>query len=97
MNLKNLFNGALLMISTILPLIVSAENSPLRNAVECTPRGGLPNFIAKLEKGESVKIVYFGGSITEQSGWRVQSLAYFQKMYPMAKLSEVNAAIRTAR
>ncbi len=93
MNSKNLFNGAQLMISTILPSVVSADNSSLRNAVECTPRGGLPNFIAKLKKGESVKIAYFGGSITEQSGWRVQSLAYFQKMYPMAKLNEVNAAI----
>ena len=65
----------------------------LRDAAECTARDGLPNFLEKCEKGGNVTIAYFGGSITEQAGWRVQSLAYLQKQYPQAKLSGINAAI----
>jgi len=61
--------------------------------VECTPRGGLSNVLSKLARGGEVKIAYFGGSITAQSGWRVRSLAYFQKAYPKAKVTEVYAAI----
>jgi len=63
-------------------------------AQECRPRAGLPNFLAKANTaGAEVKIAYFGGSITAQNGWRPKTLAYFQKTYPTAKFSEVNAAI----
>jgi hypothetical protein len=61
--------------------------------VECAPRGGLPNFFNKLEKGETVRVAYVGGSITAQAGWRVKSLAYFQSQYPKAKLEEIYAAL----
>lgn len=61
--------------------------------LECHPRKGLGNFIEKCEKGEEVKIAYFGGSITAQKGYRVKSLKWFQEQYPKAKLSEVDAAI----
>ncbi len=66
---------------------------PLRDAVEFTPRGGLPNFFAKLQAGKEIKIAYFGGSITAAGGWRVKTLKWFQDKYPNAKISEVNAAI----
>jgi lysophospholipase L1-like esterase len=66
---------------------------PLAEAVECRPRAGLPNFFAKLERRGSVKVGYLGGSITAQEGWRPKSLAHFQKLYPKAKLEEINAAI----
>jgi len=66
---------------------------PLRDAVEFTARGGLPNFFAKAEKGGPVKIAYLGGSITAQNGWRVQSRAWLQKQFPQAQISEINAAI----
>lgn len=56
-------------------------------------RGGLPNFYAKLNAGQEVKIVYLGGSITEQNGWRVLSAAELQKQFPKAPISSVNAAI----
>jgi hypothetical protein len=62
--------------------------------VECTPRGGLPNVLAKLKtKGAEVRIGYLGGSITAQEGWRPKTLAWFQKTYPDAKVSQINAAI----
>jgi lysophospholipase L1-like esterase len=67
---------------------------PLAPLVECTPRGGLPHFLKKLKTpGADVRIAYFGGSITAQEGWRPRTLAYFQKTYPQAKVSQINAAI----
>jgi hypothetical protein len=69
------------------------EAYPLRDAVECTPRRGLPNFFARLQSGQEVKIAYLGGSITAAPGWRVKTLTWFQQRYPNANVSEVNAAI----
>lgn len=66
---------------------------PVRPAVECVPRGGLPNVFAKLKAGEPVKIAYLGGSITEQKGWRVLSLKWLREKYPAARIEEINAAI----
>lgn len=75
-------------------LVVSAaEPYPLRDAVECTPRGGLPNVLAKLEAGKAVRIAYLGGSITAQGGYRVKTREWFQQQYPKADVSEINAAI----
>ena len=71
----------------------SAKDSPSRDAVECTARGGLPNFFAKLKAGKDVKIAYLGGSITAQNGWRVLSREWFQKQYPKAKVEGIHAAI----
>lgn len=74
--------------------LAAEPDFPLASAVECTPRQGLPNFLAKVSQpGAVVKIGYFGGSITAQSGWRPKTLAHFQKTYPQAKISEINAAI----
>jgi len=66
---------------------------PLADAVECRPRGGLPNLFAKLEAGEPVRIAYLGGSITAQPGWRVYTTRWLQEQYPKAKVSEIYAAI----
>jgi lysophospholipase L1-like esterase len=67
------------------------ELAPL---VECSPRGGLSNFFEKVKtKGAEVRVAYLGGSITAQEGWRPKTLAHFQKAYPDAKVSQVNAAI----
>lgn len=74
--------------------LYAADDFPLVPAQECHPRAGLPNFFAKANKaGAEVKIGYLGGSITAQPGWRPKTLAYFQKTYPQAKFSEINAAI----
>lgn len=66
---------------------------PLRDAVECHPRGGLPSFRAKLDAAKPVKIAYLGGSITAAPGWRVQSREWFQEQYPKAAIEEIHAAI----
>jgi lysophospholipase L1-like esterase len=71
-------------------MAVAAAETPL---VECSPRGGLPNVLAKLQRGDAVRLAYFGGSITAQDGWRPKTLRWFQEQFPRAKVSEINAAI----
>lgn len=60
---------------------------------ELQKRDGLPFFFAKVKNGDSIKVAYLGGSITEQDGWRIFSMEWFQKHYPKAKFNEINAAI----
>ena len=75
-------------------LAAAAQDFPLAPAQECRPRAGLPNFFAKANTaGAEVKVGYLGGSITAQPGWRPKTLAHFQKTFPAAKFSEINAAI----
>ena len=70
------------------------KDYPLVDAQEVRARGGLPNFFLKAQTtGAEVKIGYLGGSITAQKGWRVQTLAHFQKAYPQSTFTEINAAI----
>jgi lysophospholipase L1-like esterase len=71
-----------------------AQPIPLSTAKEVRVRQGLPYFFDKLKGGKEVRIVYFGGSITEASnGWREQSAAWLQEKYPKAKITSINAAI----
>jgi lysophospholipase L1-like esterase len=62
-------------------------------AILVQPRDGLRHVLAKLRAGEPVKIAYLGGSITAAAGWRVMSREWFQKEFPRAKVSEIQAAI----
>lgn len=72
---------------------VGQQTLPLRDAVECRERGGLPNVFAKWKAGKEVRIAYLGGSITEANGWRPKTLDWFKKQYPAAPIVEINAAI----
>ncbi|WP_235549978.1 GDSL-type esterase/lipase family protein [Paenibacillus sp. Soil766] len=60
---------------------------------ELFPRRGLPNVIQKLENGEDVTIVYFGGSNTRSQGYRVMTADWLQGQYPKADIRTVNAGI----
>jgi hypothetical protein len=77
----------------LLHAIVFAEPYPLRDAVECRERNGLPNFIDKVGTGQAVRIAYLGGSITAQEGWRPKTLDWFRNQFPQAEISQINAAI----
>ena len=84
------FAPLLLALAAVLPAADFTEVP----AVECRPRGGLPNFLAKAAtEGAELKVAYLGGSITAQNGWRVKTLAHFRKEHPRAKFTEINAAI----
>ncbi len=69
------------------------DTYPLRDAVECHPRGGLPNTFAKIQAGETLKVGYLGGSITAAAGWRIQSREWLAQTYPDASFEEIHAAI----
>ncbi|WP_409340504.1 GDSL-type esterase/lipase family protein [Paenibacillus sp. MBLB4367] len=60
---------------------------------EFFPRRGLPNVIQKLENGETVTIVYFGGSNTRSEGYRVMTADWLRGQYPKADIRSVNAGI----
>ncbi|WP_053376029.1 SGNH/GDSL hydrolase family protein [Paenibacillus sp. FJAT-27812] len=60
---------------------------------EFFPRRGLPNVIQKLENGETVTIVYFGGSNTRSEGYRVMTADWLRGHYPNADIRSVNAGI----
>ncbi|MBA2939553.1 hypothetical protein HZF08_14655 [Paenibacillus sp. CGMCC 1.16610] len=60
---------------------------------ELFPRRGLPNVIQKLEDGEEVTIVYFGGSNTRSEGYRVMTADWLRGQYPKADIRSVNAGI----
>ncbi|WP_339790617.1 GDSL-type esterase/lipase family protein [Paenibacillus sp. FSL R7-0313] len=60
---------------------------------EFFPRRGLPNVIQKLENGETVTIVYFGGSNTRSAGYRVMTAKWLREQYPHADIRAVNAGI----
>ncbi len=60
---------------------------------EFFPRRGLPNVIQKLENGEPVTIVYFGGSNTRSEGYRVMTADWLREQYPQADIRAVNAGI----
>ena len=62
-------------------------------AKEVRTRAGLPTFFSKAQAGKEVRVAYFGGSITEQAGWRVKSLDWLKERYPNASFVEINAAI----
>lgn len=86
-------------LAIILPLLSGAndgrcnDDPPLREAVECSTRQGLPNWFAKAAAGGQLRVAYLGGSITAQPGWRVKTLKWFQQQYPDARVTEINAAI----
>lgn len=56
-------------------------------------RDGLGNVLEKLHRGGTVKIAYFGGSITAAEGWRVKTREWFAKQFPQADVNEIHAAI----
>ncbi len=82
----------ILLFTLLLPqTIISAQTS--QEVFEFKQRKSLPNFLHKASSGAAMKVAYFGGSITAQEGWRVQSLAWLNKRFPASSFTEINAAI----
>lgn len=51
---------------------------------------GLANVFAKLNAGQSAKIAYIGGSVTEMTGYRTNVTSWFNSKYP-GRITEINA------
>ena len=84
---------AALILAPTVPTAAQCDDYPLRDAVECHPRGGLPNAVGKISANQTVKIAYLGGSITAASGWRAQSREWLAGQYRDASFEEILAAI----
>jgi len=69
------------------------NEAELSKLFELRERSGLPNFFAKAQAGKNIRVCYFGGSITAQAGWRVQSMDYLRKHFPKATFTEQNATL----
>ena len=83
-----------LIFAVLTSAVFASEYKPAeRKAVEFIERGGLPNFFKKAKAGKEVTVVYFGGSITAQQGWRLQSESYFKKRFPKANFKAIHSAI----
>lgn len=82
-----------LFVSALAAAAPTRENYPLRDLKECSPRAGLPNFYGKLKQGKEVTIVYFGGSVISQEGYRVLSQKWFQDQFPEAKVKGIHAGV----
>jgi hypothetical protein len=91
-------NKLFISLTVFLGIAILAGNAQKYNhnpktTEELRVREGLPNFFKKLKTGKDVKIGYIGGSITNGGLWRTKSLEWFQKEYPKANITQVNAAI----
>ena len=87
------FPPAAALLAIVCSSVARADDLPLMPAKLVDARDGLGNVIVKLERGATVRIAYFGGSITAARGWRPGTLAWFRKGWPGAKIEEINAAI----
>lgn len=77
-----------------LPADFAPDSVSLRPLVECTVRDGLPNFFKKIHSGQKViNVVYLGGSITDQDGYRVKSCEYLQSQYPDVRFNGIKSSI----
>jgi len=82
------------VLSVVFSLSVQAQRDTLDHLQELRMRGGLPNFFARLQQGDSVRIGYLGGSITAANGgWRDQSMQWFKQQFPHAKISQIIAGV----
>lgn len=80
------------LVSLILVLFSSTELAA-KEYEKVQIRNGIPNFYNKIEKGDTIRIVYFGGSITNAAGWRIKSFQWFHQKYPNNTFIQVNASI----
>jgi hypothetical protein len=91
--LSRKFLYTFLLVAAVSFAALALENSGVPVSTELRVRGGLPNYFSKIQKGESIRVAYLGGSITAQSGWRVYSLEWMKEKFPQAKFEEIHAAI----
>lgn len=84
------------------PLVYTADSPEIADIVpgtfhdekECTVRGGLPRFFAKVSEGKEVTVAFVGGSITQGDYcYRLQTSKYMERKWPDAKFRWLNAGV----
>jgi lysophospholipase L1-like esterase len=91
---ENRISKLLLLVCLFAFNLAFGQSDSLLAAKEFSPRGGLPNFFAKINSGKPVKIAFLGGSITRAgNGYRDQLLQWFKSRYPSNRFEEIMAAV----
>ncbi len=72
--------------------VVPVENR-LKSSNFISNYGNLNNILYKLQNEEDVTIAFYGGSITNNNGWRNKVMQYFQELFPDVKFNFINAGI----
>ncbi len=83
-------------VVVVLGVWTRAAGAELEDAFEMKIRGGLPNAGAKLERGEKLKVVFLGGSITRgggRNGYVETTAAWLKQQWPNADITVINAGI----
>lgn len=78
------------IVVVVLAVLASSQVTALDYPIQIQRGNGLANVFAKLNAGQTAKIAYIGGSVTENTGWRNNVTAWFNSKYP-GKITEVNA------
>ncbi|MBE9601464.1 SGNH/GDSL hydrolase family protein [Pedobacter sp. MC2016-24] len=55
--------------------------------------GNLSNTLYRIKKERNINVVFYGGSITHNPGWRDQVMDYLQKQFPETRFNFLNAGI----
>ena len=60
---------------------------------EVNLRAGIPHAFKKIKVGDTLRVVYLGGSITQATGYRLKSARWLQSRYPKIHIETFNAGV----
>jgi hypothetical protein len=82
----NFVHRGLLSVLFIFLITDVLAKEPVKKTVvqELTERKGLPDFFAKVQQGDTIRVACLGGSITARQGWRVYSLEWMKERFPQS-------------
>jgi hypothetical protein len=87
-------NKIAIVLLLALSVNTSAYNQTNVAYHELNERSGLPDLFYRLHRGDSIKIAYFGGSITNAgSGWRDQTMDWLKTKYPKCFIQQKNSSL----
>jgi len=71
-----------------------AANAVPAAAIDMGARGGVPNFVAKLEAGEDAHVAFLGGSITQKAGGHAAMVGdWLKEKWPEVDFTFTNAGL----
>jgi len=75
------------------PTVADTGKALLKSENYIKRYGNLNNVLYRIKTEKSANVVFFGGSITHNPGWRDSIMNYLQKSYPDTKFNFLNAGI----
>jgi hypothetical protein len=98
--LKNLARVLLFQFCAMIFLNATVQNvtkqrNEISTVAEFQTRDGIPNLLRKASaaNGDTLRVAYLGGSITQANGWRVKSLDGLKTRFPELNWVDINAGL----